>query len=49
MTSGEVDPAFLGAAGVEAARAHHKRAKAELPADAERIGRGDPAIPTLVI
>ncbi|QCR42878.1 nicotinate phosphoribosyltransferase [Curtobacterium sp. SGAir0471] len=46
---GEVDPAFLGVAGVEAARAHHKRAKAELPADASRIGRGDPAIPTLVI
>ncbi|RPE79354.1 nicotinate phosphoribosyltransferase [Curtobacterium sp. PhB137] len=49
VTGGEVDPAFLGAQGVEAARAHHKRAKAELPADAARIGRGDPAIPTLVI
>ncbi|MBF4609199.1 nicotinate phosphoribosyltransferase [Curtobacterium sp. VKM Ac-1393] len=49
VTGGEVDPAFLGAAGVEAARAHHARAKAELPADAARIGRGDPAIPTLVI
>jgi nicotinate phosphoribosyltransferase len=46
---GEVDPAFLGVAGVEAARKHHRQAKAELPADAERIGRGDPAIPTLVI
>ncbi|MBF4604829.1 nicotinate phosphoribosyltransferase [Curtobacterium sp. VKM Ac-2884] len=49
VTGGEVDPAFLGAQGVEAARAHHKRAKAELPADAARIGRGDPAIPTLVV
>jgi nicotinate phosphoribosyltransferase len=49
VTDGEVDPAFLGAAGVEAARAHHKLAKAELPADAARIGRGDPAIPTLII
>jgi nicotinate phosphoribosyltransferase len=49
VTHGEVDPAFLGPAGVEAARAHHKRAKAELPADAERIGRGDPAIPTLLV
>jgi nicotinate phosphoribosyltransferase len=49
VTHGEVDPAFLGAAGVEAARTHHKRAKAELPADAERIGRGDPAIPTLFV
>lgn len=49
VTNGEVDPAFLGARGVEAARAHHKAAKAELPADAARIGRGDPAIPTLII
>ncbi len=49
VTNGEVDPAFLGVQGVEAARAHHKMAKAELPADASRIGRGDPAIPTLVI
>ncbi len=49
MTNGEVDPAFLGSAGVEAARKHHKMAKAELPADASRIGRGDPAVPTLVI
>lgn len=49
VTDGVVDPAFLGAHGVEAARAHHKLAKAELPADAARIGRGDPAIPTLII
>lgn len=49
VTNGEVDPAFLGSRGVEAARAHHKLAKAELPADAARIGRGDPAIPTLII
>jgi nicotinate phosphoribosyltransferase len=49
VSQGEVDPAFLGPHGVEAARAHHKLAKAELPADAARIGRGDPAIPTLVI
>jgi nicotinate phosphoribosyltransferase len=48
VTHGEVDPAFLGVRGVEAARAHHKGAKAELPADAARIGRGDPAIPTLI-
>ncbi|WP_083392951.1 nicotinate phosphoribosyltransferase [Curtobacterium sp. MMLR14_010] len=49
VTHGEVDPAFLGERGVEAARAHHKGAKAELPADAARIGRGDPAIPTLIV
>ncbi|MFZ7088269.1 nicotinate phosphoribosyltransferase [Curtobacterium sp. RRHDQ10] len=48
VTGGEVDDAFLGGRGVEAARRHHRGAKAELPADAERIGRGDPAIPTLM-
>jgi nicotinate phosphoribosyltransferase len=47
VTHGEVDEAFLGVRGVEAARRHHRGAKAELPADAERIGRGDPAIPTV--
>ncbi|MFZ6991016.1 nicotinate phosphoribosyltransferase [Curtobacterium sp. RRHDQ66] len=49
VTRGEVDPAFLGVRGVEAARAHHRGAKAELPADAARIGRGDAAIPTLIV
>jgi nicotinate phosphoribosyltransferase len=49
VTGGEVDDAFLGVQGVEAARKHHRAAKAELPADAERIGRGDPAIPTLTL
>ncbi|KQO63172.1 nicotinate phosphoribosyltransferase [Curtobacterium sp. Leaf261] len=49
VTGGEVDEAFLGVRGVDAARAHHRGAKAELPADAERIGRGDPAIPTLAL
>jgi len=47
VSHGEVDDAFLGVHGVEAARTHHRGAKAELPVDAERIGRGDPAIPTL--
>jgi nicotinate phosphoribosyltransferase len=49
VTHGEVDDAFLGVRGVEAARKHHHGAKAELPADASRIGRGDPAIPTLFV
>jgi nicotinate phosphoribosyltransferase len=49
VTHGEVDTAFLGVHGVEAARKHHHGAKAELPPDAARIGRGDPAIPTLFV
>lgn len=46
---GEVEERWLGLAGVQAARRHHRGAKKELPIDAERIGRGDPAIPTLVL
>jgi nicotinate phosphoribosyltransferase len=49
VTGGEIDPAFLGEHGVEAARKHHHMAKAELPRDAQRIGRGDPALPTLMV
>jgi nicotinate phosphoribosyltransferase len=47
VAHGEVDPAFLGVHGVDAARRHHRTAKAELPPEAERIGRGEPAIPTV--
>ena len=46
VTAGEIHPDALGRAGVEAARAHHAAAIAELPADALRLSRGDVAIPT---
>jgi len=36
-----------GAEGVAAARAHHAAAIAELPVGAHRLGRGEPAIPTV--
>jgi nicotinate phosphoribosyltransferase len=49
VSGGEIDESFLGTRGVEAARKHHRAVKQELPVDAERIGRGDPAIPTVLL
>ena len=47
VTGGEIDTAFVGAAGTARAREHHAFAIAELPAEAFRLRAGDPAIPTL--
>ena len=47
MTDGVADPAFTGAAGTASAREHRAAAIAELPADALRLSRGEPAIPTV--
>ncbi len=47
VTNGEPDAAARGAAGTVAAREHHAAAIAELPPAALRLGRGEPAIPTL--
>jgi nicotinate phosphoribosyltransferase len=46
MVDGSPVPAFLGAAGVESARAHHASAIAELPPEALALSRGEPALPT---
>jgi nicotinate phosphoribosyltransferase len=46
VTAGEADAASLGEGGVARAREHHANAIAELPADALRLSRGEPAIPT---
>jgi nicotinate phosphoribosyltransferase len=46
ITSGVVDERHLGAAGVSAAREHRARSIAELPQDALRLSKGEPAIPT---
>jgi len=46
VTRGEAAADALGPAGVERAREHHAAAIAELPADALRLSRGEPAIPT---
>jgi len=47
ITNGVADPQWLGATGVAAAREHRAAAVAELPVDALRLGRGEPAIPTV--
>jgi nicotinate phosphoribosyltransferase len=47
VRGGEIDTSFTGADGVRAARAHHRAARAELPAHALGLSRSDPAIPTV--
>jgi len=47
ITDGIVDEQWLGWAGTAAAREHRASAVAELPEDALRLGRGEPAIPTV--
>ncbi|RFA20343.1 nicotinate phosphoribosyltransferase [Subtercola boreus] len=44
VENGVADEAYLGAAGVERARAHHRAAVAELPPGAFRLSRGGEAI-----
>ncbi|MGK3952535.1 nicotinate phosphoribosyltransferase [Microbacterium sp. I2] len=49
MAAGEPDTSYEGAAGVEAARAHHARVREELPVRALALSRSDPAIPTVYV
>ena len=49
VVDGEPDPAYLGAAGVAAAREHHAAVLAELPPEAFALGRGEPVIPTVYV
>jgi nicotinate phosphoribosyltransferase len=46
VTNGTIDERYLGAAGTLAARDHRAVAVAELPEDALRLSKGEPAIPT---
>jgi nicotinate phosphoribosyltransferase len=47
ITAGAAEPTYLGPAGTARARAQAASALAELPADALRLSRGEPAIPTV--
>ncbi|MCY7325286.1 MAG: nicotinate phosphoribosyltransferase [Microbacteriaceae bacterium] len=49
MTAGVPDDRYRGAAGTRIAREHRAAAVAELPADALRLSRGEPAIPTVYV
>ncbi|WP_425844997.1 nicotinate phosphoribosyltransferase [Agrococcus sp. TSP3-2-1] len=44
---GEIQERWLGPAGVELARERHAASIDELPAEAHRLARGEPAIPTV--
>jgi nicotinate phosphoribosyltransferase len=47
ITDGDLDRRYVGSHGVALARKQHAASIAELPPDALRLGRGDPAIPTV--
>ncbi|MCU1410180.1 MAG: nicotinate phosphoribosyltransferase [Rhodoglobus sp.] len=47
LTAGVVDARYTGPEGTALARDHHEQAIAELPDDAFRLSRGEPAIPTV--
>jgi nicotinate phosphoribosyltransferase len=49
ITNGVIEQRYLGASGVALAREHRAAAVAELPDQAFRLGRGDPALPTLFV
>ena len=49
VSNGEADAAYLGSAGVEAARVHHAMVREELPVRGLALSRSDPAIPTVYI
>jgi nicotinate phosphoribosyltransferase len=46
VIQGEIQDGLIGEVGVESARAHHSKVKAQLPASAHRLTKGEPAIPT---
>ena len=47
VRAGEIDGRWLGAGGVATARERHDASVAELPAEAHRLARGEPVIPTV--
>lgn len=49
VVDGGIDERFEGAAGVRAAREHHRAVRAELPARAFGLSRSDPALPTVYL
>ncbi|MGP9649602.1 nicotinate phosphoribosyltransferase [Glutamicibacter sp. AOP38-B1-38] len=48
VTAGRIDESFIGAAGVEKARARHHASIQEMPGVARKLQRGEPVIPTII-
>ena len=46
IRDGKIDEQYTGPEGTRLAREHRARILSELPADASRLGRGDPTLPT---
>ncbi|MFM7013390.1 MAG: nicotinate phosphoribosyltransferase [Actinomycetota bacterium] len=49
VKAGEIQSEYIAKAGVEKARAHHAQVKLNLPTEAHRLTKGNPAIPTIFI
>ncbi len=49
VTHGDPNRQYVGSHGVTLAREQHAKSIAELAPDALRLGRGDPAIPTVYV
>ncbi len=49
IDQGTPEDAHRGSTGVSSARAHREHAVGELPRDAMRLGRGEPALPTVYL
>lgn len=49
VRAGVPESKYQGSRGVETARAHHAKVKAQLPASAHRLTKGEPAIQTLFV
>ena len=49
VSNGVANSAFQGSEGVELARKHHAKSKADLPSSALRLTKGEPAIQTLFV
>ncbi|WP_404290502.1 nicotinate phosphoribosyltransferase [Glutamicibacter arilaitensis] len=48
VTGGQIDESYIGAAGVEKARARHHASIQEMPGVARKLQRGEPVIPTII-
>ncbi|PRB72850.1 nicotinate phosphoribosyltransferase [Arthrobacter sp. MYb213] len=48
VTNGEIDESYIGASGVQKARARHYASIQEMPGVARKLQRGEPVIPTIM-
>ena len=49
VVEGQLQPGFTGAEGVQRAAQRHRQSLAELPAEANRLSSGEPALPSIFV